>query len=109
MEASMARRSHPRTKSDRRIAVPDVERVRGQAVTLKWCPLVRREYAALDSSSDATPYSEIVIEGSTPLDDPTRTRKLLKMLSTGTHTAAITMSSGRNLYEYILSMYRVHG
>jgi len=56
-------------------------------VTLKWCPVVRREYAALDSSEDATPYSEIIVEGST-LNDPTRARKLLKMLSTGVCDAA---------------------
>lgn len=69
-----------------------MERVKGQAVTLKWCPVVRREYAALDSYEDATPYSEIIVEGSPPLNDPTRARKLLKMLSTGTYKAVASSS-----------------
>lgn len=64
--------------------VPDVERLKGEPVTLKWCPIVRREYAVLNSSADATPFSEVVVEGGERLHDGARAKKLCILLSRGT-------------------------
>lgn len=67
-----------------RASVPDVERVKGQSVTLKWCPIVRREYAVLSSSADATLFSEVVVEDSERLHGDARAKKLCVLLSRGT-------------------------
>ena len=78
--------------------VPDVERLKGEPVTLKWCPVVRREYAVLDATADATPFSQVVVGGGA--HDDARARKLCSVLSRGTGCMA-TFQRG--------SQFKMHG
>ena len=62
-------------------AVKDAEDRIGRAVTIKWCPIVCREYAVLDASSDATCFADFGSKAK-PHDDAALA-KLTNLLSRG--------------------------
>jgi hypothetical protein len=64
----------------------EVDRV-GKAVTIKWCPIVCREYAVLDGSVDATCFAEFGSKAK-PQDD-VALAKLSQLLSRGEHKPAL--------------------
>ena len=54
-----------------------------KAVTIKWCPIVSREYAVLDASADATCFAEFGSKAK-PQDEGALA-KLSQLLSRGEH------------------------
>ena len=62
-------------------AVSKAEDRIGRAVTIKWCPIVCREYAVLDASADATCFADFGSKAK-PHDDAALA-KLSSLLSRG--------------------------
>ena len=52
-------------------------------MALRWCPVVRRDFAVLDGSAGAPALSEAALGAGAQLRDEARDRKLRAMLSKG--------------------------